>query len=216
MLELKAQVIVSDQERFRQSDGSTRFKDRILERMARELAERLMATPGAVEIEESVNPQTGDLRVRARVIVANREADWRGRMTATEVRFGGRREGKTTAYKEQLNALEEARASALMDAMKYGTSPMMYFSDASGPTRLNESLTFEQVEKARAAMDSALYDPLFFLKTRIDRKEAKDQAVVESMEKIKAGQAVKKAIGKPGKAVSAVTVTVRKIQMPNE
>jgi hypothetical protein len=128
MLELTARVVVSrsDQMRGIIRDRGSEFRVYYMKEMARQLAQALMETPGAVEISEYMNPQTGDLELRARCVVATNGERGSQRMTVTEVRM--------------------RQEQATMDAMR-SANPLrqVFFNASSGQL---ESKTLDAIEKA--------------------------------------------------------------------
>ena len=224
MLELTARVLISrsDQMRGIIRDRDSEFRVYYLKEMARQLAQALMETKGAVEVSEYMNPATGEIEMRGRVFVATNGERGSQRMTATEVRM--RQEGKS---------------SNMLDAMKYAMSgiPPDYFAQEYPPEpgaskyvpgaafvmpEYNPSnggtLTLDSIKKMMEKMDKKLGSnnpsPVDFLKERIVLKKSLEEAIQAKQLEIRADKEMKKSTRTKGEALPVVEVRVRKIQMP--
>ena len=219
MLELTAVAVITKEEQMRGiiRDRGSEFRVRFLEKIALDLARRIMETRGAVEIEEQMSP-TGDIEMQARIFVASRD-EARGR----SVEFAPRREGKS--YRDTLMEQSAMSRANALDAMRYAMPQQMYISAKNDPLNFGGitadkiatgTLTLERVMEAKRLMDSMQYNPVEFLKSRIERKKGVDDAIESSKARVRADNEIRKSTKTPGEALPVVTVKVRKIQMPDQ
>ena len=234
MLELTAGVRITRSEQMRGiiRASDSQFRTRYLEDIARQLAQTLMKTPGAVEIKEEMDPSTGDIVMRARCVVATKgETYGRGVMTATQAEKLREVDDRMAELirQDMEMSLKKAEYEATMKAMmpmyigeypkEPGASkyvPGATFEPFGTTVKFEPNITLEQVEKAYREMESMKYNPISFLKGRVDRKKGRDEAIEESKARVRADNEIRKVTKKPGEALPVVKGRIRRIQMPEE
>ena len=198
------------------------LRDSVVRDLARSLAEQLLKT---MELRERIDPETGDLFVRAGVYVAeggervremagSRETFEVPRMTATEI---SRREGMKYV------------GSMKNDPMKFEPSFMteMMIEPPPEPSSLTEAKMKEAIDSMRRAAQEQTAKffmaplfmeqlrPLSFMDTRMERKKAQQDGEVAALLKARGEKEVRERTKRRGVELK-IEVGVRKITMPEE
>jgi hypothetical protein len=195
MIELTASVMVPWQDMMREGirAKNSDYKVRYLQDLARQIAQRLMETPGAVQVTEVDRPDMAAKSLTARVLIAT-EDEARGRKQFTA------------------EAMQKAQYDSMMiDAMRAMRGNVdRAILDAEYPepaaSKYNPGAIFDPVKFVAP-------DPMAFLRTRAEIANARQDALEAAKAKVRADREIK---NKAKARKPQIEVKVRRIQMPEE
>ena len=217
MIELTASVFVPNDEEVRGiiRDKDSNYKTRFLEKLAREIAEKLMRTPGAVQVTEVRRADLRATQLTAKIFIATEDEARGRRVTATEV--------KKAQYDSMMDAMRltmpmyEIKPYPIdpePGASKYNPGAIFEpWTGGSAAANQPETLTLDMLEKLQKRLRESEPNPIDFLKQRLDISQARKDGIESSKARIRADREIK---DKTKRREPQITVKVRRIQMPEE
>ncbi len=201
----------------RRDDGRLRIE--VIGDLARSLAKQLLEE---MEIREDVDPETGDLVVRAGVYVAEpgeRVSGSYGSYGRSPVAFEVPRYNPALRadmnFEGYINMLPGGEIRVTQEPMVGAKLPPATLTQEKLNEAIDSMKRAAQADLAKTFMPTLLMNPLSFLDTRMERKKAQQDGEVAALLKARGEKQVRENTKKRGPALT-IEVGVRKITMPEE
>ncbi len=205
----------------------TSLRDSAIRDLVRGLVEELQRQ-AAIVYREDIDPETGDLVVRASVTVAEKGEAYREIAPYLNM---GRKAGKTFLtemmlapppvirddmnFEGYINMLPGGEIRVTQEPMVGAKLPPATLTQEKLNEAIDSMKRAAQADLAKTFMPTLLMNPLSFLDTRMERKKAQQDGEVAALLKARGEKQVRENTKKRGPALT-IEVGVRKITMPEE